>query len=59
MTERCAICGSRMMCAVECKLHGGPVCENHCKRCFWFEELTWHCSYYADMLKAERKYTRK
>ena len=44
--DHCAICGSALMVSVSCRLEKGPVCESHCKKCFYFEELTWHCSYY-------------
>lgn len=46
MIDRCVICGSALMSAVQCRLHHGSVHQEHCKECFYFEELSWHCSYY-------------
>lgn len=46
MMERCAVCGSAVMTAAECKLHGGTVHLRHCPECKYFDSLTWHCLYY-------------
>lgn len=54
------------MTLIICRLHGGGLCDDHCKVCDYFDASSWHCSYYQKEIapsviaaKIERNRQRK